>query len=741
MVEMLNVKYDAQALVEKQKNMRNDDKIWTFARIGQTINLSVEKFIAIGEVIAQNNPDIKPDLSESCKEALNAGKTIERICKLTTIESINYPDFNDSLCDLGSITNAARSLLSAITRVLLLVDIVIVKQLLTTKKKISESLEKLESVLNFAEFVRAFTIFGIEMVELAYFTGNQQNAVKEERRRAQLYAARQILEHSVNILLTSSKICLVHCECIKAKENRDTIFCQIRRAMDLIHFVVKDSIFSSSLLVKNAHAISSKPTDRGTVYSTLRFFTFLLERLQYRLDNNEIVDTPMENRNEKIVSRYNMSPSYYRDDMCNELYNCNYFNDDKAIFYPNPETLSSTEVRVELLNAFDRVLEKTYDFTDSAYTSHENRQNILYLCDQCRIELNNIVSNLTVNRQYSANQYITKQIDGILQTVKELSEQLILSVADQITDFYHSLKMSLELVNNFRSLAIEQDFPNLELYSNKFHDYCDHVIDICKLLRHIAFSETLQIQAKCLAVNFRIYGPQVLTAAQILAKYPSSTPTIENFEAFVEMWKWLTSELLSLGKQVLDCTNEQRNDNTRSIKNTERIRKTYDERREVEKGNEETQELVKNDTNEMNTFNQKWNEDLSDNNDIIKRAKNMSAMAFSMYQFTKGNGELRTTQDLFTQAEYFAEEANRLYKVLRQFSYQVPASDNKKELLNILDKVPTFVQALQFTVKDHTVGKAATFVKVDHVIRETKNLMGVINKVVSKCFECANKVK
>lgn len=46
-------------------------------------------------------------------------------------------------------------------------------------------------------------------------------------------------------------------------------------------------------------------------------------------------------------------------------------------------------------------------------------------------------------------------------------------------------------------------------------------------------------------------------------------------------------------------------------------------------------------------------------------------MAFAMYQFTKGEGRLNTTQDLFTQAEYFAEEANRLYKIVRQFSYQV----------------------------------------------------------------------
>lgn len=75
-------------------------------------------------------------------------------------------------------------------------------------------------------------------------------------------------------------------------------------------------------------------------------------------------------------------------------------------------------------------------------------------------------------------------------------------------------------------------------------------------------------------------------------------------------------------------------------------------------------------TNEMEAETERW-QDCEENNDIVKRAKNMSSMAFSMYQFTQGKGTLRTTQDLFTQAEYFAEEANRLYKVVRQFSYQV----------------------------------------------------------------------
>lgn len=141
-------------------------------------------------------------------------------------------------------------------------------------------------------------------------------------------------------------------------------------------------------------------------------------------------------------------------------------------------------------------------------------------------------------------------------------------------------------------------------------------------------------------------------------------------------------------------------------------------------------------TSEMDAETEKWP---AAENDIVGRARAMSQMAFSMYQFTRGEGDLKTTQDLFTQAEFFAEEANKLYKVVRQFSYQVPTGQHKKELLEFLDKVPTFVQQLQFTVKNPTVGKAATFTKVDNVIQETKSLMNVISKVVTTCLVCATK--
>ena len=73
-------------------------------------------------------------------------------------------------------------------------------------------------------------------------------------------------------------------------------------------------------------------------------------------------------------------------------------------------------------------------------------------------------------------------------------------------------------------------------------------------------------------------------------------------------------------------------------------------------------------TSEVDAEADKWQERDSE---IIRRAKNMSSMAFSMYLFTRGEGALMTTQDLFTQADYFAEEGTKLFHVVRQFSAQV----------------------------------------------------------------------
>ncbi|XP_011309733.1 alpha-catulin isoform X2 [Fopius arisanus] len=676
----------------RERPLCSDRSLRAVARVGQAVNLAVERFVTVGETIADDNPEIKQAMYEACKEARVAGSTIEKLCECAVEDS--------SLADRGLVVRAARCLLGSVTRVLLLADIVVIKQLIFVKDKVARSLGRLEGVSNFTEFVKAFSQFGAEMVELAHLTGDRQNDLKDERRRAQMAAARQVLERSTMMLLTSSKACLRHPECRSARENRDTIFCQMRRAMDLIHYVVKDGVLncSESQSCSNSQSPQHQDWDSSTVCSALKHF-------------------------ERLVETTRM-------------------------------TLMVPGCRNTLTSALDTVVERTQDFTDSAYTSHEHRENILLLCDRAKLELNTLlrVSNSMQtfdNAPGSPNSELEQAVLGVLRATRDLRQQLVTTTMEQAGDLGQVTKAGQELVATIRNLALASEIDRLQESSDRFREYLEHILEVCKLLRHIALSESLQVSAKFTEINLRIYGPQVVTAAHTLARYPTSKIAKENLEVFADMWQWIMSDVTTVAKDVLELSQSRPEKQVymslprpgkhgTTSKPLKPVRLDSEEQAKIAKAGLEMKLI----TSEMDAETEKWQESgsaLEENNDIVKRAKNMSSMAFSMYQFTRGEGALKTTQDLFTQAEYFAEEANRLYKVVRQFSYQVPGGPHKKDLLENLDRVPTYVQQLQFTVKNPTVGKAATFTKVDNVIQETKNLMNVISKVVTTCFECATK--
>ncbi|XP_029170628.1 alpha-catulin isoform X2 [Nylanderia fulva] len=674
----------------RERPLCSDRSLRAVARVGQAVNLAVERFVTVGETIADDNPEIKQDMYEACKEARVAGSAIEKLCECA---------LEDSLADRGSVVRAARCLLGSVTKVLLLADIVVVNQLLHAKDKVARSLGRLESVSNFTEFVKAFSQFGGEMVELAHLTGDRQNDLKDERRRAQMAAARQVLERSTMMLLTSSKTCLRHPECPSAKENRDTVFCQMRRAMDLIHYVVKDGVLdcSESQSYSNSQSPQQEDWDSSTVCSALKHF-------------------------ERLVETTRM-------------------------------TLLGPGCRETLTSALETVVERTQDFTDSAYTSHEHRENILLLCDRAKLELNTLLR-IGNSMNYeggggSPSSEMEQAVMGVLRATRDLRQQLSATTMEQAGDLGQVTKAGQELVSTIRNLALANDIDRLQESSDRFHEYIEHILEVCKLLRHVALSESLQVSAKFTEINLRIYGPQVVTAAHTLARHPTSKIAKENLEVFADMWQWLMTDVTTVAKDVLELSQNRPEKQVymslprpgkhgTTSKPLKPVRLDSEEQAKIAKAGLEMKLI----TSEMDAETEKWQESgsaLEENNDIVKRAKNMSSMAFSMYQFTRGEGALKTTQDLFTQAEYFAEEANRLYKVVRQFSYQVPGGPHKKDLLENLDRVPTYVQQLQFTVKNPTVGKAATFTKVDNVIQETKNLMNVISKVVTTCFVCATK--
>ncbi|XP_075971675.1 alpha-catenin related isoform X2 [Anticarsia gemmatalis] len=657
-------------------------------RVGAAVCCAVERFVAVGETIADDNPDVRHSMVLACKEARAAGRAIERVC---------------AGADGAGMVSAARALLAAVTRVLLLADMVVVRQLLLAKDKVARSLDRLESVSNFAEFVRAFTEFGGGMVELARLTAERRADLRDERRRAQVAAARNVLERSTLMLLTSSKTCLRHPGSASARENRDTVFCQMRRAMDLIHYVVRDGLPGHE-----EHSHEMKPFsdsheqaaqwEAGTALGALRGLTGQVRTARARGG-------------------------------------------------------ADAARRRALAGTLRALVERTHDFTDSAYTSHEHRQRILALAERIAYELERLVAVAVSLEEQGASGSATaleSACTGATSAASELERALVAAARDQARDLAPLADEAKRLASDLAYIASscgERESERLHNIASRLHEQLDHIIEVCKLLRHIAMSETLQVSAKFAEINLRIYGPQVVTAARTLAAHPGSAAARENLDVFVDMWAWLLADAARLARELLDLTDDRPDKQQYSSlprpgkhgttsKPLKAVRLDSDEQAKIAKSGLEMKMM----SSEMDAETEKWQGAAADeNNDIVKRAKNMSSMAFAMYQFTKGEGRLNTTQDLFTQAEYFAEEANRLYKIVRQFSYQVPAGATKKELLEHLDKVPTYVQQLQFTVKEPTVGRAATFSKVDNVIQETKHLMNVISKVVTTCFDCANK--
>lgn len=58
----------------KEKSKRSEKTCRAIERVGQAVHLAVEKFVAVGETIANDNYDIREDMTAACREARLAGE-------------------------------------------------------------------------------------------------------------------------------------------------------------------------------------------------------------------------------------------------------------------------------------------------------------------------------------------------------------------------------------------------------------------------------------------------------------------------------------------------------------------------------------------------------------------------------------------------------------------------------------------------------------------------------------------
>ncbi|XP_065440201.1 alpha-catulin isoform X4 [Chrysemys picta bellii] len=585
----------------KDKPKRSDKTLQAIQRVGQAVNLAVGRFVTVGEAIANENRELKEEMSIACIEAKRAGETI---AQLTDVANLDHPEYDGRITiftDKTGVVKAARLLLSSVTKVLVLADRIVIKQILSSRNKVLATMEQLEKVSSFQEFVQIFSQFGNEMVEFAHLTGDRQNDLKDEKKKARMAAARAVLEKCTMMLLTASKTCLRHPDCESACLNKEGVFHRMRLALEQVIEIVTDS----------------KPSGENEM-AAISIYTSIKEFKQSQ---------------------------------------------------------------------------KTKDITEDLEVA------ILKTC-QCMNELK-----------------------------RELHHAATSLAADLLR--YHADHMVLKAL---KITGVEGNLEAVAEYTCKLSEQKEQLVETCRLLRHVSGTEPLEITCIHAEDTFQVTGPQIISAAETLTLHPSSKIAKENLDVFCEAWESQLSDMSMLLREINDVF-EGRRGEKRAYLSLPRPGKHNANLKALKPDRLDTEEQAKLGklglelhllTSDVDSETEKWEDQ---ENEIVRHGQSISSMAHSMYLFTRGEGLLKTTQDLFHQAEVFATEGIKLASVLTAFSNQLE-DDDKPLLLFEIDKLIPVCQQLQITAKTTVQGKNATFAKVDTCIRKTKGVMTILSQVL-----------
>jgi len=196
------------------------------------VERATQNFVEKGELIALENPDIEHEMLATVDEVRTTGEIMGTSAK----------EFANDPCGSvkrGNMVRASRNLLSAVTRLLILADMIDVHLLMKKLRRVEDDLEFLKSVSSQAELMDGMDRFGRSAADLMSQAAKRQYELKDPILRDDLAAARAVLKKHSMMLLTASKAYVRHPELSAAKANRDYVLRQVCEAVNTISDVAQ----------------------------------------------------------------------------------------------------------------------------------------------------------------------------------------------------------------------------------------------------------------------------------------------------------------------------------------------------------------------------------------------------------------------------------------------------------------------------------------------------------------------
>uniref|UniRef100_A0A674NUH6 Catenin alpha-2 n=1 Tax=Takifugu rubripes TaxID=31033 RepID=A0A674NUH6_TAKRU len=274
-----------------------------------SVEQATQNFLEKGEQIAKDSQDLKEELIAAVEDVRKQGETMR-------MASSDFADDPCSSVKRGTMVRAARALLSAVTRLLILADMADVTRLLSHLKIVEEALEGVKNAINEQDLANRFKEFGKEMVKLNYVAARRQQELKDPQCRDEMAAARGALKKNATMLYTASQAFLRHPDVAATRANRDYVFKQVQEAIGGISSAAQAS---SPTDEKHGHAgigelaaalneFDNKIILDPLTFSEARFRPSLEERLESIISGAALMadsSCTRDDRRERIVAECN----------------------------------------------------------------------------------------------------------------------------------------------------------------------------------------------------------------------------------------------------------------------------------------------------------------------------------------------------------------------------------------------------------------------------------------------------
>lgn len=729
--------------------------------LSAAVQKATENFIARGEEIAEENPEVRNDMIAAIDEVRNTGEAMNEA-------SMDFAADPCSSVKRGAMVRAARALLSAVTRLLILADMVDVFMLLRSGHSVEDDLERIMNATSQQGLMDGFRALGKSIAELEQLAAKRQADLKDPRRRDELAAARAMLKKNTMMLLTTSKAYVRHPELAAAKANRDYAYKQLCDAIKIISGAVQATGASDAHpyegpgeLAAALEELDQKIIMDPLAYNEIRTRPSLEERLESIISGAALMadsSCTRDDRRERIVQECNAVRQALQDLLTEYERNAGQREPSealekaidnmtkktrdlrrqlrKAVVDHVSDTFLETNVPllvlIEAAKAGDQrgVEEYAQVFTEHANKlvevanlacSMSNNEDGVKIVRMAAAEIDALCPQVVNAARVLAARPRSKAAQENMEIFKEAWEKqvrLLTESVDDITTIHDFLAVSenhiLEDVNKCVIALQESDADTLDRTAGAIRGRSARVCNVvtAEMDNFEPGRYTERVMEAVTMLRDQIM-PNFAEKVEIAVDALNSNPQQEVDEnEFIEASRLVYDGVRDIRQAVLlngvdvddsdsEVELEDEYEAYTSVADADEYGKS--DRAMMRQLPEEEQQAIRQQVEQFRLEKFKLDAEVAkwddSGNDIIVMAKQMCMIMMEMTDFTRGRGPLKSTMDVISAAKKISEVGSNLDKLAQTIAEQCPDSQSKKDLQAYLQRIALYCHQLNITSK------------------------------------------